>query len=281
MRDPASNRGTRTVLIRTLRAAERAYVKERPCATTRILRPYLLLAQTLRRRQGSAVAEDLHNRGWFLRHLLLTTRPEGVTCRGHEGVGREPEVAIRVSDNHQLAGSVQFGTPLLQTIQADSESWTRMLMPGVESRYDEPGQPAVPVYRRLLALPKGAEVNVEVTRRPRVAHVLSMNLIPFQNPLRIQAAHVDSYWKGDEPPPPAYFAGPPFVKDDDTYSQDARFPEDLVRVVPLGPMRDLELAMLEVAVGQYSPVRDLLTVHSSVDGESRSWAVRDSCLQEP
>ena len=35
LRDPALNRGTRTVLIRTLRAAERAYVKERPCAATR------------------------------------------------------------------------------------------------------------------------------------------------------------------------------------------------------------------------------------------------------
>ena len=98
-----------------------------------------------------------------------------------------------------------------------------MLMPGVESRYDEMGQPTVPVYRRLLAVPKGAEVNVEVTRRPRVAHVLSMNLTPFQNPPRIQAAHVDSYWKGDEPPPPTYFADPPFVKDDDTYSTGCAF----------------------------------------------------------
>lgn len=172
-----------------------------------------------------------------------------------------PVVTLTESNTATLAGRTQFANVSLLSVQGGGETFTQVFSPGVESLVGEPGLPAVPVYRRLIALPIGTDA-VEVDAKPSVGQVLSVNLFPFQT---IAVDQSPEEPPTTEPPPPSTFADHLFVKDEDAYSQDALFPPFVVRVTPVDQMRDLTIGLLEIATGQYNPAKGELTLFDEVD----------------
>jgi hypothetical protein len=134
-------------------------------------------------------------------------------------------------------------------------------LPGVEVYGNTPGLPDVPIVRRILAVPQGAEVRIA-----------GLSVIPGEEytvdlwPTQASAADLPLQ-QGEGELPPETFIDPEFIKDADAYKTDANFPREIVSIVPMGTMRDLQLVQLNIAGGQYNPARKLLTIFRSVEFE--------------
>ena len=168
-----------------------------------------------------------------------------------------PTVEIGESSVKVLSGRIKFPTPTLIPLEGGGREWVQMLSPGSESILGPIGLPAVPMYRRLIAVPAGAQVSVQLRGQPRVASTLHVPLVPFQE--TAQDADQQSSAEFDDPQG--------FRINREAYASKGSYPDDkqLVRIVPLGKLRDLEVALLEVATAQYSPLEQQLTVLAEVE----------------
>lgn len=253
--DNVLKKGQRTSLVMKLKNAKRIYKKGKPCTAANKIQAYLNHTQALHKGKRLEIAEDLYNRGWTLLYDLIMSLPEGKSCRRFPRFEMEPTAEIVESNNKHLKGMFTFGQPRLQTVEAEGEQFTQMNMPDIDP-VGEPGMPGVPVFRRLIAVPWDAEVSVVAT--PRGRHTIqNINLYPFQGEA------IDEL----ELPPPEYFADPPFTKNEEVYASDTLVPEDIVTVTPIGNYRDLQMAQLEIATGQYNPVNRTLTLYETVEVE--------------
>jgi hypothetical protein len=243
-------KGQRTSLNKKLLNAEKAYQRGQPCTAANILQAYLNNTQALHRGKRLEIAEDLFNRGWMLLYDLILSLPEGQSCPRFPRFGMEPSADIAESDNEHLMGTVSFGQPRMSTVKAEGKQFTQLNTPGIDP-IGEPGLPGIPVLRRLIAVPWGAEVSVNVTASVREI-IQNVNLYPFQDQARDQLV--------DQLPPPEYFADPPFTMNEEVYGNDTLFPADIVKVTHIGLFRDIRIAQVEVAAAQYNPVSKSLTL---------------------
>lgn len=248
-------RSHRNGLVNKLDKAEAAYREGDLCGAAGVLGTYLRHTQDIRRGESLATAEELHNDGRMLRNDVLASLPHENVCPGSERFGMEPAVNISDSDNEHLAARITFGEPRMWSVAAGGEIFTQVDVPGLDFRVGDPGLPAVPVLRRLVAVPQGAEISIE-SSVPSIAEEIHVNLVPFQN----QAA--------DQEPPPDPFADPPFAEDEEAYAANQLFPPQLCSAVLVGQFRDLQMAQLSCAAGQYNPATDTLTLYDSVDFEA-------------
>lgn len=248
----ALSAGLRASLVAKIDAAEAAYVRSQACTAVNILGAFAHQTDALRRGNRVAVAERVRNLGWGLREAVLEALPDGVSCQGFERAGMIPEVATLVSDNRHFAARVRFGLPSLSTATGGDETWTQVSLPSISAEMGEPGTPAVPAWHALVAVPSGAapllgRIHVEV------GDVLLTNLYPYQH------QETDRPQNPDDPAPRR-----PFVKDEKLYATDAFYPAAPCVVTPLGKSRDLQLAQISCAAGQYNPVTDELRLFRSV-----------------
>jgi hypothetical protein len=253
----SGSRGIRTSLTRKVENAEAAYAKRgQPCTAANILGAYLNEARALRQGRRMGLAEDLYNRGRTLRDDLLLKLPPGSACRNPR-LGMSPAVSISASDNKRFAAGVSFGAPRLWTVEAGGESWTQLELPAVQSLSGVPGLPAVPVWRALVAVPQGSNP-VLAPPTTVVGETLKLNLYPFQSDAADQGKSADLT------PIAIEYADPPFSKNRKAYATNAFYPPNPCTVTPLGQYRDLQMAQILCAAGQYNPVRDELRLFSSV-----------------
>lgn len=249
---PPLNAGQRVSLTVKLRVAESEYRAGRPCPALNMLGAFVNETQALRRGRLVAVAEQLHAGGRLLRIDLSTRLPSQVRCA--TGSGAQPSTSVRVldSDNEHVHGRLTFGEASMVGIAAGGEMFTRVSLPD-SSPVGTRGFPGVPVVNRLIAVPRGAAIAVSASA-PTVAEVVQVNLYPFQ-PEPADAAV----------PPADPFGARPFVKNAEAYAAPGPFPSSICSVHPLGQVRDLPIAQLSCAAGQYNPVTDSLTLFRSVD----------------
>jgi hypothetical protein len=238
-----------------LTAARGLYAWRRPCVSNDVLGKYLHTTGFLRYGRKASAAEDLRNRGFVLRHNLLTTLPHDRTCPGFGDVGAPPAVEIGESDNTVFAGQVLFGAPLLSSIRAGGELWTQAEVPGADAQTGETGHPAVPTWSALVAFPHGTQPTVMAV--PRLREAIQVKLYPFQS----QAADQQQ----DLPAIDPVFADQAFFIDPKAYATDALFPSLPCDVRPVGQARDLQIAQLECVAAQYNPVSEMLMVYDAVD----------------
>ena len=245
----------RADLLSKLDEAEGAYVGGDPCAAGELLIAYLAKAQELRLDDATGVAEGFYNRGRQLRYDILS----GEGCAGAERVGEVATAAAddQQTDNTQAVVHLAFGEPLPKTIVSGQEVFTEIRVPGTSNDSAAPGEPAVPIIRRLLAAPRGAKLSVEVQYGG--TETILCNLIPCQH----QPADQNPENPGD-PPDPSVFDTPDFVKDETAYSGDRTYPLEPWTVSELGSFRDLRLLQLEVAGGRYTPATQELILYEDV-----------------
>src|SRR5215211_3149171 len=118
------------------------------------------------------------------------------------------------------------------------------------------GDPGVPAFTRLFAVPRGARVSVKVSNA-RSYTLGDVDVMPKQE----QA--VDQL-PGDELPPET-FATKPFKIDRHAYRARGKLPARLAYVTTLGRLRDVTVAGVQVPGAQYDRRKRALEVFTSMD----------------
>ena len=250
-----------------LTEADLLYRAGDPCAASETLREdYMALVQEYREEAletakinpqpeppGSTlgVLTELYNRGRMLRWEILLTVAEKSDCPGAERVGIESDAVPEEQNSGILTASGIFGEPIVRTSEeqygengkAIREVFTQVIIPGMDSLHGVPGVPGVPIFRRLIAAPRGSEPMIILQKENiEIAESILMNLYPAQE------SPVD---QNDIDPA---FANKPFFKNPDAYNTDAPYPPEPVRLTYVGDARDVQIFLLEIASGQYRPL---------------------------
>src|SRR5207237_3976115 len=100
----------------------------------------------------------LFNDGWNLRRAVRAYA--GSASCAEPSTGADAAIAVGESDIAHVTARITFGVPRLSTVDAGGEVWTDMAAPGLTARFGQAGLPGVPVFRRLVAVPHGADVTI-------------------------------------------------------------------------------------------------------------------------
>ncbi|MFO7675010.1 MAG: C25 family cysteine peptidase, partial [bacterium] len=130
-------------------------------------------------------------------------------------------------------------------VTLEGGEFVRLDLPGAGVT-GEPGAPALPVYRRLIEVPLGAEVELVVEAGAATVLRLERPLAPRQEPV------------------PKSGPRPGFAFDAKLYALDAWHGEVGARFVEAGTMRGHRLALVEVLPARYNPVTGTLELHEEV-----------------
>jgi hypothetical protein len=125
------------------------------------------------------------------------------------------------------------------TVQESGSDYATLTLPeaGLAA---EAGNPAVPVYLRLVEIPYGCDVKVSVNIGATETQQLGLPVIPRQAPI------------------PKSGTVPTFAIDAKTYSTDAYAPEIGARVIEVAVVRGRRVAAIEIRPVGYNPVRNLV-----------------------
>lgn len=252
------DRGTANSLSQKLTNARRSYVQGRPCTAANQVQALLNEAEALRTR-APAAAEIAFAEVAALRDDVVASAHPDEPC-ADPSLGTPPRVDVLAADNQDLSVMVSFAPPVLSSAVDGGESWTQVAIPGIDSVAGPPGQPAVPSWQGLVAVPDGADPVLRAVRT-RPGRSMAVNLYPFQE----QAADQTGGHVFDEPFPPAdTFVDPPFAKDEGAYLRPGAIPAQPCAVAVLDKIRDLTVAQVECTAGTYDPVSDQLNLFESV-----------------
>ncbi len=176
-------------------------------------------------------------------------------------------VEIVQADNTMFSAVIDLPKAQLWPVQADDgKEYMEMAVPGVDQESSNVGQPGVPVVRRILAVPQGAEVRVAWVEMKPAQEKNDILLYPAQ-PEPVDAALHQENPGDDEKPAPETFADKPFTLDEKAYASADPFPAQVVGVERLGRVRDLDLVQVSIATGQYIPAKRHLVLFDKVQLE--------------
>ncbi len=251
----------RLALEAALAGAESLYRQGMGCEAGALLASdFLSKAQESRAGADIPIAERLYNMGRMLRFDILGSILLKAECEGAARIGlpADAEANNPANDASQIISSAVFGEPRTATVKNPDtgEVFTQLHLPEAETDMGEPGEPAIPVIRRLVAIPLDATFEL-VTKEPVAAETIACNLVPAQ-PQPV-----------DDKPPDEVFGNLPFEKNEDLYQSDALYPSEIVRANEIGEGRDVRFLLLEIAGGQYNPKSDTLTLFKEVPVEVR------------
>jgi len=246
--------------------AELAYRQDDPCGAVEELEGFQTLAQTYRQAAAKAakaatvgVTEGLYNAARMTRYELVQHAPDSVDCPGTERIGESAAIVLDEgeSDEGLVVASVQFGEPMLITQDDEGAVHTEALLPGALGRTGD-GLPGIPVKRQLLAVPQDAVIVLDSVEA-HAAETVHMSLYPSVRGIVEPVGEMDEAGEAGA----ACCYG--FAKDAAAYEKDAPFPPEPVVVTEIGMFRDLRLALLTVAAGQWNPATEEMTLFDTVD----------------
>jgi len=243
--------------------AESLYRQGLGCEAGALLRTdFLTKAQEYRVGADVDTAERLFNSARMLRFDILVGDLLKAECdeAARIGVPADSEANDPENGNTKLLTKATFGEPLVLTANepGTGRAMTQVHLLDADADMGDPGAPAVPMIRRLVAIPIGAEFEVEVGD-PVVAETFKCNLIPSQ-PQPVDEASTP----GETQPPEEYFGNAEYEKNQDLYASDAPYPPEIVRQAEIGNGRDMRFLLLEIAAGQYNPVTNSLELFEEV-----------------
>ena len=165
-------------------------------------------------------------------------------------------MSLVVSDQEGISLHASVTGLLTDLVSIKEGAFASLEIPG-EGVTAQVGMPRLPVVRRLVELPFGASIAVEVSSaqmQERRIEDLSLDgqIVPVQPPV---------------PKIPGARERVPFVMDEDRYAIDAFWPPELVTVREIGIFRQVRLALVELFPVRYNPQRNLVRLCSSADFE--------------
>ena len=213
----------------------------------------------------SGIARGVHAAliGLLLIPAWIGTRTTAQSVAPAPRTGMLPVVQIGESTNRRLTFRVLFGAPQLQRLTRDGRIFTKVTIPGLDDGSAAAGAPVLPVWRQLIAVPRGGRARI-ASARPIVSDRLAATVYPYQPFAGESSPDVDRFV--DEPPPDALFDGPPFTIDPRAYRAGTILPLDPCHVTPVGDARDLQLAQVECGAGQIQMMagQDIVALYDSI-----------------
>jgi hypothetical protein len=268
------------------------------CDVVRLLTNWLDYIEERQRKGSNDRYEQLYTLVWTMRSDVLQSIPANRQCEGFDGLYANPAARVDHQNNKHVNFFVKFGQPTLTAVKVDSQegdppatpttmgsthdnkdkdrghgnkpekpaedtqTFTRVHLPGVENMVGTPGEPAIPAYRQLVAVPEGATPVLKVSR-PWKSESLRLNLVPFQEQAVDQAApNPDS-----EMPDMKTFADKPFQINRESYAKNQWLPEQPCKLTPMGQYRDVQMAQLDCVTARYNPVTNEYRMYRGLDLE--------------
>lgn len=169
-------------------------------------------------------------------------------------VATEPVYVLSSDENGLVLQVVSSRVDLAETEAAGR----RFIAAGIDGAglTDGLGQPAVPLYRRLIEIPYGARLSVGVELGAAEDIALSLPLLPRQAPVS----------KSGETPQ--------FAFDPAAYAKPGFAPEPGATVTEIGEMRGHRLALVEIRPVGYDPVAGIMRWYQSMRVSLR-WSSAD------
>ena len=117
------------------------------------------------------------------------------------------------------------------------------------------GNPKIPLLRKLIEIPIGAEIDVRIigysVKEYKLEELgIEYPIIPVQPPVPKSAQQ------------PA-----DFIVNEDIYQQDKFYPSDIATAEILGMLRGIRIARINIAPVQYNPVTEVIKVYSDLEIE--------------
>lgn len=195
---------------------------------TRLL--LLLMVTTLVYPSAGGMAQDGGNE----------TGDEGFIINGDEDVA---EVNISATDAEGLVIDVLIRGLKVEEWEEGGEAF-QILTISSRATTSEVGKPQLPMIKEIIAVPRGASVRAEVLDASYSTYS-GYRVFPYQPP------EVD----GEDQA---------FVIDEEFYSQDIFYPEEILEVGGSGTWRDLEVVEVQVNPVLFNPARGELRVYDRV-----------------
>ncbi len=185
-------------------------------------------------------------------------------CGGGDASKEAPrglQLTVHESTAARFRASVAFGPPALTAREEAGEIFTLVDLEGCRPGGANDGEPGVPVLTRILAVPQGARLVVSDVK-PVVSERRLLLLYPYQV---LEGEYSPAFEQPGPIPLEEEDWAPPFAYDRAAYAGSTLYPSDPVEVSIPSVARDLSVAVLQIAAGQYDPGRRLLTLFSSVE----------------
>ena len=169
------------------------------------------------------------------------------------GTDQTPQTKVLESNLQQVILDIQIPGMWTEEITTKGGVFNRLSLPECGVSNVE-GEPNLPVLRRMVQIPYGAAVNVEVISSNFVTKSLtelniSNRIIPVQPPIpKIEGAAENA----------------PFVIHEAAYQKNSFNPVDLARVMETGEVRGHRYATLEISPVSYNPVTGTVKLYSYV-----------------
>ncbi len=163
----------------------------------------------------------------------------------------------RITQNTYQALALDNGVSAVNvfTVKTDDGDFSQLRINGY-GYSNNIGEPRLPVMKKLIEVPLDASFDVNITYQSYKEYNLSdygvnQPVFPAQPSLS----------KSDNPDQV------PFEYNKDVYAMDGLLGNDLVKVYPLGIMRGLRIARLEISPVQYNPVKNMIRVYDNLSVE--------------
>ncbi len=163
------------------------------------------------------------------------------------------EVKFNTGSNQQLSFSSRISSLSFLNIITPEGSFTQLSVDGY-GHSNSIGNPALPEYGRLIEVPIQAEFEILITRQEFREYTFSQIGIEFP----IMPAQ-ESVSKNADP------NHIPFQVNKNTYLSDQWLGNDLVSVSPVGIMRSVRLARIDISAVQYNPVLKKLRIYDNIE----------------
>jgi hypothetical protein len=163
------------------------------------------------------------------------------TDRSQEGF---PTVEVLTSSSEEIVLEISIPPLVEEEVQREGRVYQRLFLPQSGTTTDI-GRPELPAFGRFIALPSGAEVEIEVVEDTAETHTGYL-VYPAQEPIAEPA--------GEESE---------FVIDLTSYRQDELYPSEIVQLEGPQVIRGVEVMLVRFTPVQYSASRGELKVHSN------------------
>jgi hypothetical protein len=164
-------------------------------------------------------------------------------------------VSVKENDYQKLVVTSSIAGFSYAEVSSPAGRFSMLSIGGFGNRNIE-GEPALPVYHRLIEVPVHATFSVRILRQHYLVIDLPGNgilsaIFPAQPPLS----------KGDDP------SKVPFAYNKEVYFTNGWITDNLVNVTYIGTMRALNLARIDISPVQYNPTENKLRIYDDLEFE--------------